>query len=296
MTLNSHSLEGEEEEARFQTFIQGVVRIQPDILALQEVNQTRGGRRAEEKMAAESGFLSCPFLPGEREIPLKEDNYGLRTAACLKAAGWPCQWTWTGAKVGYGRYDEGLAIFTRYPIREIRAFYLTKTRAYENWKTRKALGITVETKWGLQKVYCMHLGWWNDPDEPFAGQWNRLEEEISGEKEEMVWLLGDFNAPAGRPGESWEMIRSRGWQDTYELAAKKDEGVTVKGAIDGWREGASAAMRMDYIWCSRRVPVEKSQVVFNGKENFGLPAFSPVSDHYGVLAEISSAEEGGVNK
>ena len=42
MTLNSHSLEGEEEEARFQTFIQGVVRIQPDILALQEVNQTRG--------------------------------------------------------------------------------------------------------------------------------------------------------------------------------------------------------------------------------------------------------------
>ena len=41
MTLNTHSLEEEDYEAKLHAFAEGVCRAEPDIIALQEVNQTQ---------------------------------------------------------------------------------------------------------------------------------------------------------------------------------------------------------------------------------------------------------------
>jgi len=38
-------------------------------------------------------------------------------------------------------------------------------------------------------------------------------------------------------------------------------------------------MRIDHIWCSRRVPVRRARVVFDGKRE------PQISDHYGILLE-----------
>ena len=40
MTLNTHSLEEEDYEAKLHAFAEGVCRAEPDIIALQEVNQS----------------------------------------------------------------------------------------------------------------------------------------------------------------------------------------------------------------------------------------------------------------
>ena len=97
-----------------------------------------------------------------------------------------------------------------------------------------------------------------------------------------MWLLGDFNAPAGVQGESYDCIRYSGWQDTYLLAAQKDDGLTVEGVIDGWRDQLAPSvkgMRIDYIWCSRSPKISYSYILFNGKRE------PVVSDHFGILIE-----------
>ena len=295
MTLNSHSLAEADYERKLHLCADGIRQLEPDILAMQEVNQTRNAPEADVQQLKDSGFLRCPALPGEVIPPVRRDNHAFRMAVLAAEAGRPFFWTWVPAKVGYDRYDEGLALFSRFPIKEIRQFYLTRSKDYQNWTTRKALGIAVETEAGRQHAYSLHMGWWNDMDEPFLSQWERLEEETKElkQKGETVWLMGDFNAPAGISGESWEKIRSCGWTDTYDSAEQKDEGITVGGIIDGWRETADPhpAMRIDYIWCSRPYPVLRSMAVFNGKGCFGYPAFSPVSDHFGVMAECGIPKE-----
>lgn len=159
-------------------------------------------------------------------------------------------------------------------------------RDYGNWKTRKALGIRVRGLGGW--FYTVHMGWWKDEEEPFDRQWERLNEALEEKKrEEAVWLLGDFNSPAEIRGEGYDRIRDSGWQDTYSLAAQKDDGITVLGEIDGWRGRSGDAqarrgMRMDHIWCSRPVPVLRSRVRFDG---IGEPK---VSDHFGVLVETGN--------
>jgi len=304
MTLNTHSLEEKDYEKKLCLCAEGLLKLRPDILALQEVNQRMDAPEADRELLEESGFVPCPGIapcPEGKEqqaspVPIRQDNHAFRLALLAARAGYPLCWTWVSAKVGYGRYDEGLALFSCQPIKAARQLYLTKTREYENWKTRKALGITVETEEGLQHVYSLHLGWWKDEAEPFAAQWERLERETAEprKKGETVWLMGDFNAPARVPGESWEMVCQSGWLDTYEMAREKDEGITVGGIIDGWRDEAQAdpAMRIDYIWCSRPYPIRRSMAVFNGKGSFGCPAYPLVSDHFGVLAETFSGTEG----
>lgn len=92
--------------------------------------------------------------------------------------------------------------------------------------------------------------------------------------------MGDFNSPAEESGTGYEQMKQAGWYDSYMLAEKRDKGVTVPDAIDGWRDGTGTAMRIDYIWSNFRADVLRSEVVFNGKR------LARVSDHYGVMIEV----------
>ena len=76
-------------------------------------------------------------------------------------------------------------------------------------------------------------------------------------------------------GEGYDLVRSSGFYDTYELAEERDGGATVIKSIDGWK-GNSDAMRLDYIFTSEKQRIKKSRVIFNGGE---LPV---ISDHFGV--------------
>ena len=265
LTLNTHSLVESDSERKQELFVQAILQERPDLMALQEVNQSRSADPVEIPpngvVAAEGIMLRC-------------DNHAYQVAEQLREQGLLYNWVWLPMKIGYNRYDEGLAVFSRFPIEKWQSVRISRSDSYENFRTRYALGVYTGDQW----VYSVHTGRWKEDGESFAAQWECLSEHLKDKKR--VWLMGDFNSPAEEAGTGYDRIRQTGWYDSYVLAEKKDDGVTVPDAIDGWRDGTGTAMRIDYIWSNFRADVLRSEVVLNGKQ------LERVSDHYGVMAEV----------
>ncbi|MBQ9092245.1 MAG: endonuclease/exonuclease/phosphatase family protein [Anaerotignum sp.] len=274
LTLNTHSLQEENYAQKLDWFIEGILKEQPDIIALQEVNQT-----ADAELADAALWEGQYLLPAQ--VPLRQDNHAAQVALRLRQAGIDCFWAWLPIKLGYGKYDEGIAILSLgRKITAAEAFPISQVNDYHNWRTRAALGVQVE---GMEDwFYTVHMGWWDDAEEPFLNQWNTLSRKIAEKCENgFVWLMGDFNAPDIVSGQSFEHILTCGWVDTYQVALEKDRSVTVPGVIDGWRDKSQnmrkPEMRLDYIFCNRRTCIRSSRVLFNGENG------PVVSDHFGVL-------------
>ena len=277
LTLNTHSLQEENYAKKLEGFIERILIEQPDVIAMQEVNQTIAAPKASPHM--HKGLISV-----SRGIPLREDNHAAVIAKRLHLAGIPCSWAWLPIKIGYGKYDEGLAVLAlNHTIRHAESILISHADDYANWKTRRILGVQLD---GMDDwFYTVHMGWWNDAEEPFRHQWKTLSRMLfEKQKKAPVWLMGDFNGPAEVRHESYDLIDRSGWLDTYLLAREKDGGMTVRGVIDGWRDKIAEpekleGMRIDQIWCSRSVPVLSSKVIFNGENG------PVVSDHFGIEIE-----------
>lgn len=278
LTLNTHSLQEENYSSKLDWFIEGILREKPDIIAMQEVNQST----AEDLIPKE-------MLEGQYPVPgcmkIRKDNHAANVAYRLRQAGIDCYWAWLPIKLGYGKYDEGVAVLSLgRKIRCLDQFPISKVNDYYNWRTRAVLGVQVE---GLSDwFYTVHMGWWDDPEERFVDQWKLLNCCIAAKRMcGTIWLLGDFNAPDTVHGQSYEHMVASGWYDTFQQARRKDSGITVPGAIDGWRDhrtgSRSDGMRLDYIWCSRKKDILSSRVMYNGVKE------QVVSDHFGVLIETA---------
>ena len=288
LTLNTHSLQEEDYEQKLEWFIEGILQEKPDIIALQEVNQT-----AAEAMAENVLWEGQCLLPAQ--VPLKQDNYAAQVVYRLRQAGADCYWVWLPIKLGYGKYDEGVALLSLgRKITAADSFPISKSRDYHSWRTRAVLGIQVEgmADW----FYTIHMGWWDDEEEPFLKQWNKLEEHLAEKrKQKTIWLMGAFNAPDYVSGQSYDYILNRDWRDTYQTALEKDSGFTVPCVIDGWRERLKnekwRAMRLDYIFCNHQIEITSYHVIFNGENR------PVVSDHFGVCIEVMEKpmQEGSIN-
>lgn len=228
LTLNTHSLVEPDYEAKRKFFVDFIAKEQPDVFALQEVNQTASAPAMPIPLVD-----YCPC--SGNGILLKEDNHAAAVAQMLKEEGVHYYWSWLPAKIGYDKYDEGMAIFSRMPITATENLLLSRTDDYHYWKTRRALGICAGDVW----YYAVHMGWWKDEEEPFLDQWEKMSHAAAGKQ--MAFLLGDFNSEAAVRGEGYDLIARDGWQDTYCLAQHKDDGYTVVQAIDGWRDTPDAA-------------------------------------------------------
>ena len=247
LTLNTHSLIEPDYEAKRKIFVDFIAREQPEVFALQEVNQTAA--------APLLGEIPARYYPcSGNTVLLKADNHAAAVARMLEKQGVQYHWSWLPAKIGYDRYDEGAAVFSRAPITAAENLLLSKSDDYSCWKTRRTLGICAGDVW----YYTVHLGWWKDEVEPFAAQWETLSRAAGAKK--TAFLLGDFNSEADVRG----------------------EGYTVMQAIDGWRDApdAAAKKRIDQIWCSQAIAVKSTRVVFDGLRE------PQVSDHAGVLIEL----------
>ena len=275
LTLNTHSLIEPQYEQKLWEFVEVITRELPDIIALQEVNQTCTAPFVSEENL--TGFHSCQG----NSVQIRQDNHAYQVIRLLAQKGVFYNWTWIGMKLGYGIYDEGMAILSKSPILETNTLQISNAGEYQNWKTRKILGICTEA-YPKQWFFSTHMGWWSDIDEPFQQQWKRTSEHMK--QYDTVWLLGDFNSPAQVREEGYDQIKQAGWFDSYELATEKDNGITVGTVIDGWKDKITSTegMRMDQIWCNQRQNIVSSYVIFNGKRE------AIVSDHYGVIVEVIS--------
>lgn len=269
LTLNTHSLVEEDYERKLEYFIDWISKNEYDIIALQEVNQS-----IVEEAVIDTKFSN--YVRANKNIVIKKDNHLFRVMSDKRVLKKGYHWVWTPIKIGYDKYDEGVGIMSRYPIKEVKEFYLTSSKSYTNWKVRKTIGIRVEIEGRDRWFFSVHFGWWNDVEESFKEQLVRMEKELF-KLEEEIYLLGDFNNPAEIKGEGYDLLLQSGWYDTFELAKKKDSGVTVVGVIDGWKEHKNLKdMRIDFIFKSRKSDIKTSEVVFNGKNG------EIISDHFGV--------------
>ncbi len=266
LTLNCHSIQEPDYENKLIQFADGIAELRPDIIALQEVNQTLG---APEVLPDEL------YVPnGEEHIRI--DNHALRVSALLKERGIPMYWTWSCAKIGYGKYEEGLAVFSRTPVQRASAWYTTGSREISNWRVRKAVALTSEVDGKPAQFVSVHMGWWEDEEEPFTEQWGRLEEGLSPGLPHI--LMGDLNSPAGVKGEGYDYVTSRGFSDTFISARVREGDATVASSIDGWRDKPDVGpIRIDYILTDCAFPVEQAKVMFDGERG------PIVSDHFGFL-------------
>lgn len=287
LTINIHSHGRDFDPASYRrmltAFADFVAERKIEAIAIQECCQEHG-------RPAFAGPLPLRYVPSGDAHAIGEDNCALLLAEELAERGCSYHWTWTGTKLGYGRFNEGLAFFSAAPIVDAESFHISGTQDFSNWKARKALLVTAGG--GAQEppvVFCnVHMGWWQDDEEDFASQMRRLQKALSERglvtqskrAQTPVVLLGDFNSPADVRGEGHDMLVELGWKDTYAAAEIRDSGITVPGNIDGWRDGQHEGMRLDYIWTSQDLRVRSSQVVLDGVNG---PA---VSDHFGVLADI----------
>lgn len=280
LTLNAHSVQEADYPRKLACLAEFALRGQLDLIALQEVNQSAGAPPAD------ASLLRGCFSPPDSAVPVRADNYAAWVAFLLNGAGVRCSWTWLPIKRGYDRFDEGIAILSlRREIMQTDVCLLSRADDYSSWKTRKALGVRISgcAEW----FYTVHMGWWNDLEEPFLDQWRALNGALSCEKKEPpLWLMGDFNAPAEARGQGYDCIRASGWLDAWLLARERHGCATVRGSIDGWREKGEnppTGMRIDHIFVSRPVNVLRASVVFDGVQQ------PQISDHFGVFLETEDS-------
>ena len=143
ITINTHSLEEPDYERKLHQFTRVVLAEKPDILAMQEVNQSVS---AEELSGLKlSGYTICPDFSGQ----IRQDNHAAKLAEILSKAGCHYFWTWVPAKIGYGIYEEGLSLFSRSPIEQAEQLFISRNQDFSNWRTRKSLGIKTRGESGI---------------------------------------------------------------------------------------------------------------------------------------------------
>ncbi|MBQ7923213.1 MAG: endonuclease/exonuclease/phosphatase family protein [Clostridia bacterium] len=273
LTLNTHSLIEENYPAKLREFVKMIAAEMPDIIALQEVNQSMDSSTVDTAIL--SGYWPCT------DTVIREDNHVYNMVRLLAEAGVSYRWTWLPVKIGYGRYDEGLALLSLHPILETDTATVSRTDDYTDWRTRKIVGIRTEKK-PDEWFYSVHYSWWNDSAEPFEPQWQKTLSHLK--KNAGIWLMGDFNNPAEVRGEGYDLVQASGWRDSYTEAFVKDDGITVNHRIAGW-EDHKDGIRIDQMWHSHPVSVTRSFVICSG-------AWYPVvSDHFGVMVEYNEGCE-----
>lgn len=270
LTLNIH---GALPEDGLRQVVRAIRAELPTVIALQEVSQLM-----EAPPAPVEEYPG--YIPAQQGIPLRVGNPAAQLACGLRAAGMNCSWTYLPVKIGQGVYDEGLALLApQGRIAAVASRCISRTQDYADWRRRSVLKVQIVGRpdW----FCCVHMGWWQDVQEPFRAQWEAMQPFVRTQETAPVWLLGDFNAPAEKRGEGYDLMAAEGWYDAFHLAQRRVGAATIADAVDGWRSVPAAGWRIDQVWCSRAERIAECRVVFDGRE------YPVVSDHAGVLVQTA---------
>lgn len=268
-TLNTHSFLEENWQEKQQILIETLAQEQPDIIALQEVNQPLDNPPA----------TCLPQGTIQHEIPLKEGNFALQLATALEKK--QCGYTliWVGMKQSYGKYEEGLCFLCKFVPQETTAFSVSKTEDPTHWRKRMVLGIKSQNHW----FYNVHFGRWDDSFDPFPHQWETFLQKVNLTKP--MFVMGDFNAPRHLPEQGYALVLSRNFYDTHTLALEKEGDGTAFGAIDGWQDAPKNAplQTIDYIFTNQPTGVTASKTLFTPKQG------KVISDHFALTITCKEA-------
>jgi maltose 6'-phosphate phosphatase len=274
LTLNLHCLLAGEPEEILTQVAQQIAQGHYTAFALQEVCQTL--QSSPVKGAAAHGWI-----PSEQE-PIRADNQALLLAQKLEALGMCCHWSWSYAHIGYGRFQEGVAVFVMDKAEKAITVQVSAGKDPADWHTRRQLGLCVREDEHDTWFFSCHFSKWSDNDDGFAEEWKRFETAINGLSDVEIYLMGDFNSPSQEPDGGCALVKSKGnWYDS--CAGKICD--TCPGEIDGWNADQPAC-RIDYIWKNRPFERVDACTLFDGN------AGPVISDHYGLeVVEVDCRAE-----
>lgn len=269
LTLNVHSWIEEDTERKMDILARYILSNDLDGISLQEVNQRRDALVEEQPHY---------FIPSKQDnTPIKQDNYALYLVKRLAALGVNYYWSWTYSHVGYGIYEEGVAILSKTPLQP-EAVLVSSVNEKEDVKRRMMLcaKVTVDNKDIL--VTSNHYSWWHqDAKQGFQVEW-ALTTKFLNQFSCPKLLCGDFNGPDTIKSETYDLVTET-FIDTYQIAKNVSGRFTIPKEIDGWKN-VKEQLRIDYIFVSKECSVKSSEVVFDGK------LYPCVSDHYGVVVSM----------
>ncbi len=258
LTLNVHAWIEENQLEKIDILARTIAEKQYDVIALQEVNQ----------------IMSEKIVYAD----IKEDNYGwVLLNKISEYTDTEYYYHWSNSHIGYGKYDEGIGILTRHKLVNTDDFYCTYSQSVRSISSRKIISAEINYNGKNVEFYSCHMNLPNCETEKMSDNLKTILNR--NPKKILKILMGDFNTDAINNKIDYDIILSEGLYDTYNMAEKKDDGITVKKNIDGWKDSKNE-MRIDYIFVNKEIKVKESKVIFNG-ENYQV-----VSDHYGIEVEI----------
>ncbi len=271
MTLNTHSWLEESPEEKMRQIVDKICQADYDVIALQEVNQLI----TSESIVNEELNKFCPVI---EQSPVHVDNFAYCLVRYLAKQGKDYYWSWEMSHVGYGIYEEGNARLSKTPLTS-EAIYVSETKQKEDYHTRKILICQTMIDDQTITLASCHFSWWIDETKGFAFEWHCLMEHLAN-LSNPLFLMGDFNNPAGEAGYRLVEKSPLAIVDSYTVAQEVHGQATIEQKIDGW-ETNTEQLRIDYIYVPQEFSVPFYRSIFDGKQEI------IVSDHYGVEITVS---------
>ena len=227
-----------------------IIRLNPDIVCLQEVPWTVQTGSVARELAARTG-MNYVYAPAN----------GNRWAIL---------------------FTEGEAILSRYPISSADFIELAPRPGY--FEHRIALHATLEVEEVEIQAICTHLS--HRESRINAAQVQSLVEILDSMANGPAILAGDFNAEDDTP--QIEQL-TRGWKDSYRILHPLDAGLTCCiDAIKDPNAG-SPDLRIDYLFvrdgANHEFQITRSDIIFNHPYPTQTGQLW-ASDHFGVWADL----------
>ena len=265
LSLNTHSWMEENPQEKLSQLVDVLVDQACDVIFLQEINQLI----TSEPVADAPGYIAVSDAPA-----IHVDNYALLLVTALRERGLTYYWSWAYNHIGYGKYQEGVAVLSLTPLKP-KLLRVSDSVDETDYRTRCVLIAQTTLVGRLYQLASVHLSWW---EKGFAKEWLRLERAL--EKDQLpVIVAGDFNNPVDGPGYQLVTSGALRLEDSHKRARVVSGDHTIQAAIDGW-EGNCQNLKVDYVMLSPGHSVSLSQVVFDGGRT------PQVSDHFGVLVTV----------
>ena len=177
-------------------------------------------------------------------------------------------------------FEEGLAILAKGEVVAVEDFYCTAQQTVTSIESRKILKVDLKVNDEIIEFYSCHMNLPTCKGEDIDQNLSNLINYTDNKN--LKVFMGDFNTDYFHQVDDYKNILDKGLFDTYELAEKKDSGVTVYKNISGW-EDSMCQKKLDYVFINKKLDVKESFVIFND-ENYPI-----ISDHNGL--EVTLAEK-----
>ncbi|WP_448374284.1 endonuclease/exonuclease/phosphatase family protein [Fervidobacterium sp.] len=206
-------------------------------------------------------------------VSIKKSNYVRILSEILSEKGRNYYFTWDVSHYGFGVWEEGLGILSKYPIVEFEGRYVSRKHDLNTFYSRKIIRARAYVGNNTTDLYCVHFNW---KEEGFADEFLNVVKWLEEVGNEDFVIAGDFNVPYGSA--EYELVINtkvlgKRLIDTWVVAnSDRPDQPTFCGDVI-----SDNSARIDYVIVPDSWKVNSAEIVFDKIR---------VSDHMGIFCEV----------